>query len=106
MIKNMADPWRRLKFECRRDYYDKRNTHEERLLFVPPNIKEEDWIVFCENEKDPKQQQSRVSHKRKRKQYKYTHTSGRKPHSLVRAEMVRIFIPNMFYSFMKLNTTK
>lgn len=90
-IKGMAEPWRRLKFELRRDYYDTCNTHQERLLNVPPEIKEEDWVAFCEYEKTPEAVKSRVDHKRKREGYKYSHTSGRKPHSRVKRELVKNF---------------
>lgn len=88
MIKNMASPFRRLKHECRVKYYDIYHTHEERIQHCPPMIKEEDWILFCNNENTPEQRASRLEHKKKRKQYEYTHTAGRKPHSLVRAELV------------------
>ncbi|XP_026459462.1 uncharacterized protein LOC113360134 [Papaver somniferum] len=85
--KSMAGPWRRFKTELRTDHYDLYPTHEERILHVPPTVREEDWIKFCENEKEEKAAQSRIDHKRKRQQYGYTHCSGHKPHYLVRAEL-------------------
>ncbi|XP_026445224.1 uncharacterized protein LOC113345758 isoform X2 [Papaver somniferum] len=87
VIKGMSDPWRRLKWELRITYYDPYPTYEERTARTPPNITDEDWKTFCRNEEDEKVQKNRLDNKRKRENYDYSHTSGRKPHSLVRAEL-------------------
>lgn len=101
IIKGMADIWRRLKFELRRDYYDMRNTHEERILNLPPGIKEEDWKVFCDNENTPEAQQRRIDHKRKREKYTTSHTTGRTPHSVVRANLVCLLNSHLSIFYVK-----
>lgn len=54
MVKGMSGPWRRRKYELRRAYYDPYDTYEERILHIPPNVKEEEWIEFCKNESSEK----------------------------------------------------
>ncbi|XP_026383727.1 uncharacterized protein LOC113279240 [Papaver somniferum] len=88
VVKGMSDPWRRRKWELRIAYYDPYPTFEARTSRTPPNVTDEDWQTFCRNEEDEKVQKNRVDNKRKREKYDYSHTSGRKPHSLVRAELV------------------
>ncbi|XP_026455281.1 uncharacterized protein LOC113356382 isoform X2 [Papaver somniferum] len=88
MVKGMSDPWRRFKCELRQDHYDIWNTHQERIDNIPPNVKSEDWIQLCENENDVAVQSKSVVNKRKIEQYDYSHTFGRKPHCLVRAELM------------------
>ncbi|XP_026380696.1 uncharacterized protein LOC113275419 isoform X2 [Papaver somniferum] len=87
VIKGMSDPWRRHKWELRIAYYDPYPTYEARTSRTPPNVTDEDWQTFCRNEEDEKVQKNRVDNKRNREKYDYSHTSGRKPHSLERAEL-------------------
>lgn len=89
MVKEMSGLWRRRKYELRKAYYDPYDTHEETILHIPPNVKKEEWIEFCKNESTEKAQESRAENKRKRELYDYSHTTGRKPHSLVKAELER-----------------
>ncbi|KAI3974563.1 hypothetical protein MKX01_020335, partial [Papaver californicum] len=87
VVKGMSDPWRRLKYELRIKYYDPYTTYEERILYTPPNVKEKDWRKLCRNEDNDVAQKGRADNKRKRERYDYTHTSGRKPYSLVKDEL-------------------
>lgn len=87
VVKGMSDPWRRHKWELQTTYYDPYTTYEERILHTPPNVKDEDWETFCRNEEDEEVQKTRVDNNRKKERYDYIHTIGRKPHSLVRAEL-------------------
>ncbi|RZC86838.1 hypothetical protein C5167_030192 [Papaver somniferum] len=89
-VKGMSDPWRRFKCELREDHYDIWNIHQERIDNGPPNVNSEDWISFCVNEDDAEVQSKRAINKRKREQYDYSHTSGRKPHCLVRSELEKL----------------
>ncbi|XP_026410821.1 uncharacterized protein LOC113306052 [Papaver somniferum] len=70
LLKGMSDPWGR-----------------QRTARTPPNVTDEDWKTFCRHEEDEKVQKNRLDNKRKREKYDYSHTSGRKPRSLVRAEL-------------------
>lgn len=87
MMKGMSGPWRRFKSELRKTYMNGK-TYEEWLRVTPPKITAEDWIEFCNHENTTEAEQSRVDNKKKREQYDYSHTSGRKPHAMVRAELV------------------
>ncbi|XP_026448703.1 uncharacterized protein LOC113348997 [Papaver somniferum] len=87
MVNWIPDPWRRFKCELRQDHYDIWNTHQERIDNNPPSVKSEDWIKFCEHENNAAVQSKKAANNKKREQYDYSHTSGRKPHCLMKAEL-------------------